>query len=385
MRIGVNAWRLRGRRTGVGRYLHGVLRHWTDEALAGRADRVTIYTPAALGAETPLPPSVRRRVVGPDWPMLAWENLRMAPAANDDVLLCPSYTRPLVARGRTVVTTHDATLHTHPELYPRRARLAYDRLYGWSARHATLVITTSETVRDDVVRCYGVPASRIRVVPIAVDEGFRPLAGDPRVEAVRDEYLGGPEPFFLFVGKLSQRRNIPMLLEAFAELRSRRPIDHKLLVIGLNTHGLDVDGLAARLGIADSVVHREYVADDDLVALYNAAETVVIPATVETLSLPAMEAQAVGTPVITIDTRGMRETTGGAAWLMPRAEHPELVEAMSCLATEPSRREELAQAGLAVAAKRSWRRCSLETLAVIEEAAELAPRALPAQAQGVRP
>src|SRR5918999_2030293 len=100
MRIGVNAWRLRGQRTGVGRYLHGVLRHWTDEALAGRADRVTLYTPTPLAAETPLPPSIRRRVVGPDWPMLVWENLRMAPAANEDVLLCPSYTRPLAARGR---------------------------------------------------------------------------------------------------------------------------------------------------------------------------------------------------------------------------------------------------------------------------------------------
>jgi glycosyltransferase involved in cell wall biosynthesis len=384
MRIGVNAWRLRGQRTGVGRYLHNVLRHWTDEALAGRADRVTAYTPVPLGAETPLPPTIRERVVRPDWPMLAWENLRLAPAANEDVLLCPSYTRPLAARARTVVTTHDVTLHTHPELYPRRARLAYDRLYGWSARHATLVMTASEAVRGDVARSYRVPESRIRVVPLAADDSFRPLPGDPCVDAARMEYLGGPEPFFLFVGKLSQRRNIPLLLEAFAELRSRRSVEHKLLVIGLNTHGLDVAGLAARLGIADAVVHREYVADDDLVALYNAAETLVLPATVENLSLPAMEAQAVGTPVIAIDTPGMRDTTGGAAWLMARAERRELVEAMASLASEPRRREELAEAGLAEAAKRSWRRCSLETLAVLEEAAELAPPALAAQAHGVR-
>jgi glycosyltransferase involved in cell wall biosynthesis len=221
--------------------------------------------------------------------------------------------------------------------------------------------------------------------PKGADESFRPLPGDPRVEAAREEYLGGPAPFFMFVGKLSRRRNVPMLLEAFAELRSSRPIDHKLLVIGLDAHGVDVDGLAARLGIADAVVHRDYVANDDLVALYNAAETLVLPATVESLSLPAMEAQAVGTPVIAIDTPGMRDTTGGAAWLMPRAERRELVHAMSCLATEPSRREELADAGLAVAATRSWRRCSLETLAVLEEAAQLAPPALAAQAHGVRP
>jgi glycosyltransferase involved in cell wall biosynthesis len=385
MRIGVNGWRLCGQRTGVGRYLHGVLRHWTDEALAGRADRVTVYTPTALGADTPLPSSVGRRVVGPEWPMLAWENLRMAPAAADDVLLCPSYTRPLAARGRTVVTTHDATLHMRPELYPRKARLVYDRLYGWSARHATLVITTSETVRGHVAQCYGVPPSRIRVVPLATDDHIRPIPGDPRVDAARGRYLGGQEPFFMFVGKLTGRRNIPALLEAFAELRSRERVEHKLLVVGLKTGGPDVEPLAVRLGIAEAVVHCEYVAEEDLVALYNAAEVLVIPSVFETLSLPAMEAQAVGTPVITIDTPGMRETTGGAAWLLPRLDVRELVDAMATLASDERRRQELAQAGLAVAATRSWQRCSSETLAVLEEAVATAPTAVELHAQEVRP
>jgi glycosyltransferase involved in cell wall biosynthesis len=370
VKIGVNAWRLRGRRTGVGRYLHNVLAHWTEDVLAARAERVTVYSPAPLAEELGLPVGLRQRVVGPHWPMLVWESLRMAPVADDDVLLCPSYTRPLATGARTVVTTHDATLHMYPELYPPRARIVYDRLYGWSARRATLVITTSETVRGDVARCYDVPTERIRVVRLGTDEHIRPLPGDPRVDEVRERYIGSPDPFFLFVGKLTARRNVPMLLEAFADLRSRQR-RHRLLIVGLDTHGLDVAGMAARLGLDDAVVHREYVAEEDLVALYNAAEVLVMPSTFETLSLPVMEAQAVGTPVITIDTPGMRETTGGAAWLLPRAETPELVEAMGRLASDAGLRDELAGAGLAEAAKRSWDRCSIETLAVLQEAATL--------------
>ena len=377
VRVGVNGWRLRPRRTGVGRYLHGVLSHWTDDVLHGRAERVTVYTPAELAPDTSLPAGVIERVVGPDWPMLVWENLRMAPVADDDVLLCPSYSRPIVARAPTVVALHDATLHMYPALYPRSARVFYDRLYGWSARHATLVVTPNEATRRDLARCYRLPESRIRVVPLATDDHIRPLPEeDPRVRAARERYLGGEEPFILFVGKLTARRNVPMLLEAFADLRSTCRLPHRLLVVGLNTGGLDVAGLAERLRVGDAVVYREYVDEHDLVALYNAAEVLVLPSTFDAMSLPVMEAQAVGTPVITIDTPGMRETTGGAGCLLPRAELRDLVDALRRVTSDSALREELVEAGLAQAARRSWSRCAEETLRVLEEASAIARRGL---------
>jgi glycosyltransferase involved in cell wall biosynthesis len=372
VKLGVNGWRIHGQRTGIGRYLSNVVTRWTPDAVAGRFEEVNFYTPRPLDpADVPLPGPVRERVLRPEWRMLAWENARMAPVADDDVLFCPSYSRPLFARGRTVVTTHDATMHIHPELYPRSGRLFYDRLYGWSARHATLVITTTKTVRDDVARCYGVSPARIRVVNLAVDEHIRPLPGDPRVDEARRRYLGVDAPFFYFVGKLSARRNVPKLIEAFAEFKRNHSLDHKLLVVGLNTTGVDVDGLAAKFGVSEHVVHHEYIAEDDLVLLYNAADAFIMPSTFETLSLPVMESQAVGTPVISIDTPGVRETTGGTAYLMPKAEISEMVKAMAALARDESLRTELSAAGLEQAARLSWGRCSAETLAVLEEAAAL--------------
>ena len=374
MKVGINGWRIHGQRTGLGRYLLNTVTRWTPERVGERVEEINFYTPLAVDRDdVPLPDNVRERVIGPNWRMLVWENLRLGPSAADDVMFCPSYTRPLVARGRTVVTTHDATLHMYPELYPGRGRAFYDRLYGWSARHATLVITTTETVRGHVADCWGVPRDRIRVVGLGTDEHIKPMPGDPRVAEARQRYLGGPEPFFLFVGKLSVRRNVPKLIAAFGELRHRESIDHKLLVVGLNTQNVDIGRLATEHGVADHVVHCEYVSEEDLVALYNAAEVFVMPSTFETLSLPVMECQAVGTPAITIDTAGLRETTGGAAYLMPRAEVSEMVEAMTRLATDDGLRAELAEAGLAHAAKRSWERCSDETLDVLEEAAGLAP------------
>jgi glycosyltransferase involved in cell wall biosynthesis len=370
MKIGVNGWRINGRRTGVGRYLLNVVGGWTPERVGGRVDEINLYSPVPLDDDIELPPGVATRVVGPPWRMLAWENLRLGPTAADDVVFHPSYTRPLIARGKTVVATHDATIHLHPELYPGRSRALYDWHYGWSARHATRVICATETVRRHVAEAWDVPLSKIHVVGLGTDDHIRPMPdGDPQVAEVRTRYLGTDDPFFLFVGKRSVRRNVPLLIEAFAELKRREAIDHKLLIVGLNTQGLDVAALAARHGATEHVYHVDYVSESDLVALYNAADVFVMPSVFEMLSLPIMECQAVGTPVITIDTPGLREMTAGAAYLMPKAGLPDIVLAMSKLAKERSLRSELSEAGFAVAATRSWERCAMETLDVLEEAA----------------
>ena len=372
MKLGINGWRIHGQRTGVGRYLLNVVKNWTPDKACGRFDEINFYTPKPLDRQDiPLPENIRERVIEPNWRMLVWENLRMAPVADDDVIFCPSYTRPLLARGKTVVTTHDVNVRMFPELFPPSARVFYDRLYCWSARRAVLVLTTSDAARQAVAHCYGVPLERIRVVHLAPAEIFRPLPDNGLLAETREQYLRSSAPFFLFVGKLTARRNVPKLIKAFAELKHRTSLPHKLLVIGLNTSNLNITALADELGVSNHVVHRDYVSDEDLNLLYNAAETFIMPSTFEILSLPVMEAQATGTPVVTIDTPGLRETTGGAAFLMSKADVPEMVEAMSRLASDAALRRELAERGLISAQRFSWQRCSAETLAVLEEATEL--------------
>lgn len=369
LRLGINGWRIHGQRTGVGRYLLNVVRNWTRETVGDRFSEVTLYTARPLDRrETPLPDNVREVVLPSEQPMLVWENLRLAPAASDDVLFCPSYSRPLRARARTVVATADAVSVLHPELFPPAVRFFYNPLYGWSARHAARVVAATEASRQDIGRGWRVPLDRIRAVPLAPAEVFRPLGDRSALPEVRARHVGGDHPFFLFVGKLSGRRSLPPLLEAFAELkRTRSP--HRLVLVGPNPRQLDLGRMTTDLGIADDVRHAGYVTDAELAMLYNAAEAFVMPSVYETVSLPVMEAQASGTPVICIDTPGMREVTGGAALLVPRLAKQPLVEAMATLAADPERRRRLAADGLVNARRYSWRRCAEETLEVLHEAA----------------
>lgn len=372
MRLGVHGWRIHGQRTGVGRYLLNVVRHWGPEAVAGRFQEVTFYTPRPVDrSEVPLPANVKEVILRPALPMVVWENLRLGPVADDDVLFCPSFSRPIVVRGRAVVAIFDAVSKLYPELFPPSVRAFYNHLYGWSARHATLVLAGSEASRQDVSRAWGVPLSRIRAVHLAPAAVFQPVTDRGAVEAARSARLGGSDPFFLFVGKLSGRRSLPPLLEAFGELKRRTSVPHQLLLVGLNPHGLDLRRAIATAGVEAAVRYCGYVSDEELNLLYNGADAMVMPSVYETLSLPVMEAQAAGAPVVCIDTAGMREVTGGAAIMLPRLEVGALFEAMAELARSAERRAELSQAGIANARRFSWPRCAAHTLDVLDEAARL--------------
>jgi alpha-1,3-rhamnosyl/mannosyltransferase len=372
MKLGINGWRIHGQRTGVGRYLLNIVKHWTPEMTGGRFDEINFYTPKAIDrSEIPLPANVRERVLSPYTKMLVWENLRLAPVADDDVVFHPSFSRPLAARGKTVVSMHEASQFLYPELFPKSVSLFYKRLYAWSGRHATLVIVGSEDSKRDIARCCGIPLSRIRVAYMAPAEFFKPVRDESQINAVRQQRVGTSAPFFLTVGKMSGRRNFPCLLEAFAEFKRRTGQPHKLLMVGLNIHNIDIAGIIEKLGIKDDVLTPGFVSDEELNLIYNAAEAFISPSVYETICLPVMEAQAAGLPVICIDTPGMRETMGDAALFISKLEIEELAEAMSRMAEDAALRRELTETGLIYSKRFSWQKCAADVLAVLTEAVQM--------------
>jgi glycosyltransferase involved in cell wall biosynthesis len=368
MTLGVSGWRIHGRRTGVGRYLLNIVRHWHQiEPFTA----VRFYSPKALDPkDVPLPSLIQQIVVPSSWPMLIWENLLLGPRAKEQVLFCPSYSRPLFTRSRTVVTSHDAVQQIYPELFPLSVKLFYNHLYGWSARNATLVISDSEAGREDVIRYWRVPRERTRVVYLApADFVHRTQKPEDLAEAKR--IVGSDVPFFLFVGKISGRRNIPCMLEAFAHFKRETGQPHLLVLGGLNPHTLKLNELLAKLSISDSVRYCEYLPDREINLLYNATVALVMPSVYETVSLPVIEAQAAGAPVVCIGSNGMREVTGGAALFVDSLDVKLLAEAMERISGDAALREALSAKGIENVKRFSWERCAAETLAVLAEAASL--------------
>lgn len=371
MRLGVDGWRLQGPRTGIWRYLANVISRWSGEAVGGRFDAITVYTPRPVDRDhVHLPAGVTERVAGPPARMLVWDNVRFGLTAADDVLFCPSYTRPLVVRGATVVAIHDVIPLMRPELFGRSQRLFYNRLYGWSARRATLVLTSTEVAREDMCREWALSPDRIRVVPLAAADSLDRSLDEGSAAAARERLVGSSVPYFLFVGKTAGRRRVPALVEAFAAFRDASGLPHRLVMAG-PAPTAEVSEAIDRFGLDREVLHSGFVSDDELTALYTGADGLVCPSTHETVSLPIMEAQATGCPVICLDSPGTREITNGAALFLERLDVESLVSAMVRLARDGHHRRELSDAGRASARRFSWDRTAVETLAVLAEAGEV--------------
>ena len=188
--------------------------------------------------------------------------------------------------------------------------------------------------------------------------------------AARRTYCGGDHPYFLYVGKLTARRNVPRIITALGDLKKLHPGPHKLVVVGLNTTGIDLAAMARAAGVEEDVKHYPYVADEDLAPLYSGAEAFVLPYSYESAAaLTLLEAQAAGTPVITADTVGLRQAAGSAALLTPDVETPTITAAMLRIVMEPGLRADLIERGLANAARYSWLSTSSQVLDILRESA----------------
>lgn len=370
--LGVSGWRLHGQRTGVARYVLSILERLTPAVIDGRFRGVTVYTPRPLKtAGIQLPDSVSERVLASSAPMLLWDNLYVARKAADDVVFYPSFSRPFVARGATVVTTHEAIMKIIPQMFDRRARFIYAPLYGWSARAATLVITTSQAAKRDIAAAWDIDVAKIRVTPLAAAAAFCPLPESADRAALRVKMFGTDVPYFLFVGKISGRRNIPELLRGFQAFKRTTGFPHGLVIAGPDYAIQAAKRMADETSIGADLITRTYVPDEELNAVYNCAEALVLPSVYENGSLPVFEAQAAGTPIISVDTDGTREISGGAALLMPSLSAQAIADAMAQIAEDNMLRRDLSARGLANSKQYSWERCARETVAVCHEAAML--------------
>lgn len=370
MRVGINARRLEGQPLGVARYIEYLLGYWAQMFDVGES--ATLYVREPLARDRVPPGPFTTRVLRPKLRGFMWENLRLAPAIRDvDVFFGPSYSLPLPYRGRTVVMIHsvnEVQEGTHPWWYP----LTYTNIYRASARKADRVIVPSESVKQDIAAAYGLDAGRIEIVPQGADDAFTPVEDVEILRRTRIELLGEDRPYVVFVGKLSQRRNIPMLIRAFGALLQARPeLPHKLLLFGPNHLNLPLPELVQELGLEDRVVQTDGRLQEhhDLTRVYSAADAYVSASAYEGFSITVVEAMACGTPVIGIDRAAFGEIVDEAGHLIDEPTVEGLRDALAHVLGDDAVRAELRAKGLERARLFRWEDNARSTLEILREVA----------------
>ena len=286
---------------------------------------------------------------------------------RDSVLHTPNYVL-MPFPGASVTTVHDLSYIHTPQHHPRERIAFMERQMPRTLAQATLIITDSEFIRQEVIEWLGVAPTRVRTVPLGVEAQFHSRA-PAELAPILNRYRLADIPYLLVVATLEPRKNLLRLLEAYSRLPESLQQRHPLAIAGGS--GWLTEELERRLAPLDRRGHIRrlgYIPQDDLPLSYAGAWAFVFPSIYEGFGLPVLEAMSSGIPVLTSNCSSLPEVAGDAALLV----NPEDVEAITVglerLLTDQEWRTVAIQRGLQQAGRFSWERCVEETVAVYREA-----------------
>jgi glycosyltransferase involved in cell wall biosynthesis len=373
VRLGFDATTLAGRISGVGYYTARLLQSLEAGAGDGLVERVVVLSNrevhVASGAR--LEVYARGRFpVRSVWMQLALPGILRQ--LRPDLVHFTNYLAPLLTRVPYVVSFHDMTLSLVPETHTLKKRLLTSSLVPLVARAARRILAPSESTRRDVIRLLGTDPGRVRVIPYAASEAFRPVAEGPARLA---SAYGVRPPYFLYVGTIEPRKNLTRALRAFARVAPGLA-EHQLVLVGdLGWKYAEVLAEARRPDLAGRVVLPGYVPESDLPLFYTHALAFVYPSLYEGFGFPVVEAMGCGAPVLTSRSSSLTEIAEGAAVLVDPLDEGALARALDSLASDAGLRAELRAKGLARAAEFTWERTARETVEAYREVYEELRRA----------
>jgi glycosyltransferase involved in cell wall biosynthesis len=237
------------------------------------------------------------------------------------------------------------------------------RMQGKVARQVPQILTVSESSKGDIVRDFGVDPSLIEVIPLGVDEVFRPPA---------DNGARVPGRIIAMASADTPMKGVATLLEAVAKLRTERQVE--LVLVTRPSPGGRTEQLIDKLGLEDCVRFVSGVSDTELVELMGSAEVACVPSLYEGFSLPTAELMACETPLVVSRAGAIPEVVGAdglCADLVTPGDVAELYDALGALLDDPARRARMGAAGRRRVLERfSWHAVAAATAAAYQRGIE---------------
>jgi glycosyltransferase involved in cell wall biosynthesis len=369
-RIAFNATALLSPLTGIGQYgrqlalgLASRPDLQTDFLYGTRWSREVFCSPAQVSANTM--PWIRKHIPFSYELRRFLQNYRFAQHAKKHVidLYHEPNIVPLQFAGPTIITVHDLSWIRHPQAHPLERVRAMNKYFPPGLERASLVLTDSEFVKNELIEVFGTQADKIRPVMLGVETLFHPRSPDDSRAVLLSHGLSHGN-YILAVGTLEPRKNLTVALHAFMRLSSQIRKHFPLVLVGMRGwHTTELEQQIAPLVASGEIRLLGYLPREDLATLVSGAATLVYPSIYEGFGLPPLEAMASGVPVISSNVSSIPEVVGDTGILLDPHDVNAFTAAMELMVTSPELRTAMGQKALERSHGFTWAQCVNETVA----------------------
>lgn len=253
--------------------------------------------------------------------------------AHDWLVAHPAKTLKDATGAALVATVHATEAGRHQGWLPGPLNRAIHTVEWWLTYEARRVVTCSAYMRWEVTRLFDLPPEKVDVVANGIDVAAWRVPS--RQSSARRRQLAGPGPLLVYAGRLEYEKGVQTLLAALPRLRRRHP-GLRLAVAGDGTYAGALRESARRRRLGRSVRFLGRLASEELATLLAAADAAVVPSLYEPFGLVALEAAAVGTPLVVADTGGLRELVepGRTGLRFPPGDAASLADALATLLSD---------------------------------------------------
>ncbi len=290
----------------------------------------------------------------PAWRRLLYDQLGIRSdqrSLRANIIHYPANIGSLSEIHNMVLTVHDLSFVRNPAWF-RKGRAAYYRYaVRTSVHYARRIIADSRATAIDLCERFQAPEDKIDVVPLGVDSQFQPAS--PEAQTAIREKFHLPEQFFLYMGTLEPRKNLPRLIRAWDHIAGTCSFD--LVIAGRDGWKTKPIYEAAASAIHAKRIHFPgFIEETDQPALLSAATAFVWPSLWEGFGLPLLEAMACGTPVLTSNVASIPEVVDDAALTVNPEDEEAIADALLRLAENSTLCTDLARRGSARAEQFTW-------------------------------
>lgn len=284
------------------------------------------------------------------------------------IYLFPNFTKWPLLFSKSVTYIHDLSYLLFPDVLRPDVLKALKRNVSKWVKTTTKIIAISKNTKADIIKLLQVEDSKIEIVYCGVDSSIFYRRTKQEINKIIERY-NLPENYLLFVSNIEPRKNIPTLLKAYTSLPKIVRDEHPLLLIGGESWGSD--GLKEEVKRLQKEGYKilkpsKYVEDEDLPAIYSAANVLIHPALYEGFGLSPLQAMACGTPAIVACNSSLKEVYSKSALMFDSRNPKELSDRIQILINDKKIRHKYINNGKQLAENYTWRKSARSVISLLK-------------------